>query len=138
MNTNLIRTVILGILFLGEIVHANPTGVCKVGITWYVWLGNFSNHIEGYGSLKSTIKMAEKRKKKDSLILDLNDVRNDRSGTAGFCLAGTKYFLQNKMPFVYRMVAQYNNWAEIPEDIMSIEWHLASKDIFTGYSSPVN
>ena len=32
MNTNLIRTVILGILFLGEIVHANPTGVCKVGI----------------------------------------------------------------------------------------------------------
>lgn len=113
--------------------------VCKIKETWFVWNGDFyTTHMESSGSLKSAIEMAEKRKKKESLILTLNDVRNDRSGTAGFCLAGTKWFLQDKMPFVYRMVAQYNSWAEIPEDIMEIEFHLVSKDIFKGYPSPVH
>jgi len=112
--------------------------VCKIKDTWFVWNLNFSDHMEGSGDLKSVIERAEKRKKKDSLILELNDVRNDRSGTAGFCLAGTKSFLQNRVPFVYRIVAQYNSWAEIPEEIMSTEWHLASRDIFQGYPSPVH
>jgi hypothetical protein len=109
----------------------------KVGRTWFVWQGDFSNHIEGYGDLRSVIEMAEKRRKRNSLILTLNDVRNDKLGTAGFCLQGTKWFLENKMPHLYRLVAQYRSWAEIPEDIMSIEWHLATRNIFDGYSSPV-
>lgn len=112
--------------------------VCKIADTWFVWQGDLSHHVEGQYGLHSVIELAEKRRKRDSLILSLNDVRNDRSGTAGFCLAGTKNFLQDKIPFVYRMVAQYNSWAEIPEDIMETEFHLVSKDIFDGYPSPVN
>jgi hypothetical protein len=112
--------------------------VCKVGDTWFVWVGDFSNHIEGCGSLKSVIDRAEKRRKKNSLILTLNDVRNDQSGTAGFCLLGTKAFLQNRMPHVFRLISKYNSWSEIPEEIMSTEWALASRDIFNGYSSPIN
>ncbi len=112
--------------------------VCKIARTWFVWSGNFSSHIEGYGNLRSAIDMAEKRRKKDSLILTLNDVRNDVAGTAGFCLVGTKSFLFNRMLHVYRLVEKFDSWGEIPEEIMSIEWALNSKEIFSGYSSPVN
>lgn len=113
--------------------------VSKIRDTWFVWKGNnFFSHFEGEGSLKRVLEMAEKREKKNSLILSLNDVRNDKTGTAGFCLSGTRWFLKNRMPFVYRMVAQYSSWAEIPEEIMSTEWHLASRDIFQDYPSPVN
>ncbi|MCC6323907.1 hypothetical protein IT400_03910 [Candidatus Nomurabacteria bacterium] len=112
--------------------------VCQVGKTWFVWSGDFANHIEGTGNLKSIIELAERRKKKDSLILTLNDVRNDRSGTAGFCLYGIKCFLQVRMPHVYNLVKDYNSWSEIPEEIMAIEWPLVSKKIFRGYPSPVN
>lgn len=112
--------------------------VCKIADTWFVWREGFSRHIEGQGDLRSVINLAEKRRKRDSLILTLNDVRNDRAGTAGFCLAGIKNFLRDRMPFVYRMVAQYDYWADIPEEIMETEFHLASKNIFDGYSSPVN
>lgn len=112
--------------------------VCKVFDTWFVWKKYFYNHIEGTGSLKSVLDRAERREKKNSLILTLNDVRNDVSGTAGFCLAGTKSFLYNKMRHVYNLIKDYDYWSSVPQDIMSLEWHLADRRIFDGYQSPLS
>jgi hypothetical protein len=115
--------------------------VCKIDHMWLLWkVGeNISSHLEYTGDLKSAIGMAEKREKKNSPILTLNDVRNDRSGTAGFCLTGVKGFLENRMPHVYRLIKPYTFWAEVPEEIMKIEWSLANaREIFNGYPSPVS
>lgn len=123
---------------LSSIREVSGYSTTKIGSTWFVWKQNFHDHIESYtGGLREAVSLYEKREKKNSLILTLNDVRNDRSGTAGFCLAGTKSFLQDRMPFLYNLIAQFNSWASIPEDIMGTEFHLVSKDIFRGYPSPV-
>jgi hypothetical protein len=104
---------------------------------FFIWENSFSDHIEA-NSLREGLELIQKRIKKKSLILCLNDVRNDRTGTAGYCLAGTKSFAQARMPFMYRLISQYNNWSDIPEEIMSLEFHLASKSIFNGFSNPVS
>lgn len=116
---------------------SNGLCCCRVYSTWFVWdrQEGFKNHIEG-DSLKGALKMWQKRSQKGQpRPLCLNDVRNDRVGTAGFCLAGTKAFLEDRMPFVFRMVAEYTSWEQIPEDIMSLEFEVDFK-IFEGYRVP--
>ena len=110
--------------------------VCRIDAIWFVWKDDFVDHLEA-SSLKDAIERIEKRRKKDNLILCFNDVRNDRTGTAGFCISGTKGFLERRMPFAYRLLAPYSNWSEVPAEIMEIDFHLADKSIFNGYPSPV-
>lgn len=105
------------------------------GIT-FAWADSFNDHIEGT-SVKDAIEKLQKRIKKASLVLTLNDVRNDRSGTAGYCLTGVKDFARNRMPFLYRLIAPFQTWADVPVEIMATEFSLANKDIFQGYRNPV-
>lgn len=105
--------------------------------TTFLWENSFSDHFEAQ-SLREGLEMIQKRAKKASLILCLNDVRNDRTGTAGYCLAGTKSFAQARMPFLYRLISQYYEWKDIPSEIMELEFHLASKEIFNGFRNPVS
>jgi hypothetical protein len=104
---------------------------------FFIWKDSFADHIEA-NSLREGLEILQKLTKKQSLILCLNDVRNDRTGTAGYCLAGTKSFAEARMPFMYRLIRQYNSWCDIPEDIMSLEFNLASKEIFNGFRNPVS
>lgn len=110
--------------------------VVKIKEITFAWADSFEDHIEGT-SVKDAIEKLQKRMKKASLVLTLNDVRNDRTGTAGYCLTGVKGFAQNRMPFLYRLIALFQSWADVPEDIMATEFSLASKDIFQGYRNPV-
>ena len=105
------------------------------GIT-FAWTDSFKDHIEGT-SVKDAIEKLQKRMKKASLVLTLNDVRNDRTGTAGYCLTGVKDFARNRMPFLYRLIAPFQTWADVPVEIMDTEFSLANKDIFQGYRNPV-
>ena len=111
--------------------------LAKVSSMWFVWnpMLGFQRHMEN-ASLKEAVRMWENRSQKgEPRPLSLNDVRNDVVGTSGFCLTGTKGFLENRMPFVFRLIQQYKSWNEIPEDIMSIVWDVDFK-IFQGYSIP--
>lgn len=63
--------------------------VCQIDKIWFVWKDDFIDHMEAT-SLKDALAKIEKRRKKDNLILCFNDVRNDRTGTAGYCISGTK------------------------------------------------
>lgn len=137
IHADLLVSVKDGNFQLHSIRNVAGHSVCKIADTWFIWNGDFNHHFEGKGSLKSVIELAERRKKKNSPILTLNDIRNDRPGTAGFCLAGTKGFLEKRMPHLYRIVAGYSSWGEVPEDIATIEWHIADLDIFSGYPNPV-
>lgn len=110
--------------------------VCQIDKIWFVWKDDFIDHMEAT-SLKDAFEKIEKRRKKDNLILCFNDVRNDRTGTAGYCISGTKSFLQNRMLFAYRLLAAYQNWSDVPSEIMELDFHLADKSIFNGYPSPV-
>jgi len=109
----------------------------KIGEMWFLWDPNFGSqrHIEN-PSFREGLKFWEKRTRKgEPRPLCLNDVRNDIIETAGFCLAGTKAFLQNRMPFLYRLISQYNSWDQIPAEIMSTTWFVDFK-IFQGYPIP--
>jgi len=110
--------------------------VLKIGATTFVWADSFDNHVEA-PTLKQALEILAKRQKKAGYILSLNDVRNDRTGTAGYCLAGVKNFLSARMKWVYFLVKDFNSWAEIPAEIMAIEWHLTGPQVFSGYSNPV-
>lgn len=121
---------------LGRKIRADLS-VAKVAEMWFVWnsLVGFQNHMEN-ASLKEAINMWENRNRRgESRPLCLNEVRNDRTGTAGFCLAGTKSFLQNRMPFVHNLVREYSSWSEVPDEIMSTVWDVDFK-IFKGYPVP--
>lgn len=109
----------------------------RIGGIVFVWeKGNFnSSHVEGK-DLRSAVQVILKRNRISSLILKLNDVRNDVVGTAGFCLAGTKGFLRNRMRFLFNLIQEYTSWAEIPAEIMELEFHLADASIFDGYRNP--
>lgn len=104
---------------------------------FFIWKDSFKDHIEA-NSLREGLELIQKRIKKASLILCLNDVRNDKTGTAGYCLAGTKSFAQARMPFLHRLISKYQEWRDIPTDIMELEFHLASKTIFDGFRNPVS
>lgn len=111
--------------------------VVKIAGVWFVWNpeNGFQSHMEN-PSLKEAVRLWENRSRRgEPRSLSLNDVRNDMSGTAGFCLAGTKSFLQDKMPFVYRLVSRYTSWDEIPADILSTKWEV-DWGIFQGYPVP--
>jgi len=115
----------------------NQISVAKVAEMWFVWNPEvgFQRHMEN-ASLREALQLWENRSKQgEPRPLSLNDVRNDHSGTAGFCLAGTKGFLQNRMPFVYRLISRYSSWEEIPAEIMSTQWEVDFK-IFQGYPIP--
>lgn len=111
--------------------------VAKIKNTWFIWRpeNGFQKHMEN-ADLKEGIRMWENRSQKgEPRPLCLNDVRNDVVGTAGFCLMGTKGFLQQKMPFVYRLIKEYQSWSQIPNDIMSTIWDVDFR-IFNGYPIP--
>lgn len=115
----------------------NDLSVVQIKGVWFAWnpMVGFSHHMEN-ASLKGAVDMWEKRSRKgEPRPLCLNDVRNDRTGTAGFCLAGTKSFLRHKMPFVYHLISGYSSWSEIPEDIMAEKWDVDFR-IFKGYPIP--
>lgn len=109
----------------------------KVANMWFVWNPEvgFQRHIEN-PSLKEAVRLWENRSKKgEPRPLSLNDVRNDISGTAGFCLAGTKAFLKERMPFVYSLIETYTSWNQIPAEITSTKWEVDFK-VFKGYPIP--
>lgn len=127
------------LIFQGKALQARRVGgvwVLKINKTWFGWRNTFQYHMEGR-TLRETLEKLEKRKKKDTLILCLNDVRNDRTGTAGFCLAGVKSFAADRMKFLFDLIKNYESWAEIPVEIMETEFHLADRQIFNNYPSPV-
>lgn len=120
----------------GRKIHVDLS-VAKIMGVWFVWnpANGFSNHIEN-ASLKEAVSMWDNRSRRgEPRPICLNDVRNDRTGTAGFCLTGTKSFLQDRMPFVYNLVRIYSIWSEIPNEIMSTKWDVDFK-IFKGYPVP--
>jgi hypothetical protein len=115
----------------------NGLSTTKIENMWFVWdsTQGFRHHIEN-ALLKEALNMWENRSRKgEPRPLTLNDVRNDMYGTAGFCLAGTKAFLQNRMPHVYHLVKKYSSWDQIPAEIMTIKWDIDFK-IFKGYPIP--
>lgn len=114
--------------------------VSRILDTYFMWKGSFSSHIEGQ-SIKDCLAKFEAQKRanerKQGTVFSLNDVRNDIvGGVAHFCLDGTRKFLLHRMPHVARLLARYETWADVPEEIMNIDWHLASRDIFEGYPAP--
>lgn len=129
--------------YKGRIVHTHSVGVyrtAKIQNTCFLWRGSFREHVEG-DSLRDCLRKIQAQEKinarKGGLVFCLNDVRNDvTGGVAHYCLAGTKEFLKNRMPHVYRLVKKYSSWNEIPEEILAIDWQLASRDIFNGYPQP--
>ncbi len=108
----------------------------SIGDKVFVRDTNFEEHVEA-DTLKIALELWQKRLKKRSLILTLNDVRNDRTGTAWFCLYWTKKFAEKKMPFLYNLIKNFNDRNQVPEDIMETEFHLADKNIFNWFPSPV-
>lgn len=109
----------------------------KIANMYFVWnpRDGFQKHMEN-PSLREAIRMWNNRSKKGyPRPLCLNEIRNDRTGTAGFCLTGTKTFLQHRMPFVYFLIRKYSNWNQIPEEIMSTVWDIDFK-VFKGYPVP--
>ncbi len=122
-------------IFLGR--KLGNISVAKVAGVWFIWnpQNGFQTHMEN-PSLKEAVRLWENRSRRgEPRPLSLNDVRNDMSGTAGFCLAGTKSFLRDKMPFVYRLISQYASWEEIPAEILSTKWEVDWK-VFQGYPVP--
>ena len=105
------------------------------GDTYHVWINDTTEHVSA-SSIKEAMYLLERVERKNRLELKLNDVRGDKPHTSGFCLPGTKAFLEDRMPFVYNLIKDYNKWSDIPEDIMEIEWKLTDKSIFAGYPIP--
>lgn len=111
--------------------------VAKIANKYFVWNpeNGFQNHIEN-ASLREAVRLWENRSRRgEPRPLCLNEVRNDRSGTAGFCLTGTKAFLQDRMPFLYNLIRKYSSWSEVPDEIMSTVWDIDFK-VFKGYPVP--
>jgi hypothetical protein len=109
--------------------------VAKFGKTCFAWESEFKEHIEA-PTIKEAIEKFAKIQKKRGGTLCLNDVRNDKTGTAGYCLSGTKEFARNRMPFLYRLIAPFESWDLIPTEIMETEFTPISS-VFLGYSNPV-
>ena len=109
--------------------------VAKVGKTVFAWVEDFANHIEA-PTVKESVARLQKIQKRKGGTLCLNDVRNDQAGTAGYCLAGTKDFARNRMPFLYRLIKNYSSWSEIPSDIMELEFTPLSY-VWEGYRNPI-
>lgn len=122
----------------GEI-ETRRKGDCVFFKEWGVWFafksGAWEYHVEGE-TLREALATLNSRNEKGGLRFSLNDVRNDKKGTAAFCLAGTKSFLANRMPFVYNLISEYKEWSDIPEEIMCQNYELATHDIFNGYPHP--
>jgi hypothetical protein len=109
----------------------------NIGGQWFVWgtEKGFQEHLEN-PSLREALRLWKNRSRKgEPRALCLNEVRNDRSGTAGFCFFGVRKFLEAEMPFVYSLVKEYKNWNSVPEDIMSQVWDIDFK-VFKGYPIP--
>lgn len=108
--------------------------VAKVNDTVFAWTESFTEHIEA-PTVKEAVTKLLKIKKVKGGTLCLNDVRNDKSGTAGYCLAGTQSFARYRMPFLYRMIKDYNSWGEVPADIMELEFSPLPY-VWEGYRNP--
>lgn len=86
------------------------------------------------GRLRELFSTMEARTRRNDGILSFNDIRNDVKGTYGYCLSGTKQFLAERMPHLHRLIEGYESWADVPEEIMSVEWHLRNpKQTLGGY-----
>lgn len=102
---------------------------------WIISAGFKASHMESTDSVQDALRKLAKRKNIHSGLISLNDVRNDKSGTLGYCITGSKSFLRKAMPHIYNLISEYHNWSDVPADIMSIEWNLHDpKGLFAGSS----
>lgn len=111
--------------------------VTKIDGVLFVWKsGNFSTHREFTNtSVKEALAMYIANTPKvlrEGDALTLNDVRNDVKNTLGYCLAGTKDFAEHRMPFLYRMIAGYSSWSDIPVEILTTPFYV-TKETFKGF-----
>lgn len=107
---------------------------------YFVWAieEGFGFHVESIVSLADAMdKLKHRKGRKPSDGISLNNVRNDMSGTAGYCFAGTKQFLQVRMPFLYHLVKKYQEWEEVPADIMQTKYYPYSTSLFKGFRNPL-
>lgn len=119
-----------------KIHHKGELNFFRIGKIYFAFKEDFNLHVEGT-SLRDAIKKLEGRKFLSEYKIRLNDVRNDITGTAGFCLAGTKEFLERRIPHLYRLIKPYNKWSDVPDNLMKIRWDLIGPEIFTGFPNPV-
>ena len=108
-----------------------------IHIAWLPSEG-FERHMESNISVADAMeKLKFRNGRKPSDGISLNHVRNDMRGTAGYCLAGTKQFLQARMPFLYQLIKKYQEWAEVPADIMATKYYPHSTSLFQGFRNPL-
>ena len=124
--------------YLSAPIHTkNGTSFAQLGGIFFVWKAadGFTRHIESTVSLRDAFTKLEKRTAKESGILSLNDVRNDRVGTAGFCISGVKAFAERRMPFLHRQLKPYSNWNDVPSDVMETPYE-PLQSVYVGFPNP--
>ena len=118
---------------------ATGVSVTQANGIYFAWetLRGFRHHVESRVSLKDAVNKLTSIRRVKGGILCLNDVRNDRTGTAGYCLVGVKAFAKHRMPFLYRQIEKYYTWDAIPSEIMET-LHEPLPYVWEGYSNPTH
>lgn len=105
-------------------LHSTSIGlVCKIDGIYFAFDPDGKRHVEA-PTMHLLKSKAENLRRGFVTNISFNDVRNDRTGTYGFCLVGTRAFLKEaNLQFLHSLIRGYSSWSEVPEDIMSEVWN---------------
>ena len=104
--------------------------VAKVQDRYFVWLpGNFKGHVENV-DFRYAIKTMESKlygsKAKEKFFADHIISLRVFVALTSSCFAGTKSFLRSNAQHLYNLLSPYQNWEDVPNEIMDIEWELTA------------
>ncbi|MFA7285656.1 MAG: hypothetical protein WC011_02305, partial [Candidatus Paceibacterota bacterium] len=95
---------------------------------FFLWEeGNdFRYHFEG-ASIKEAYEKWQYRDLSTEEIIVKDGISFKTVDSMGYCLSGTKSFLERRAPFLYSLIkeyeSQYNKWDTVPEEIMNLVFY---------------
>lgn len=120
------------VIFTDNNVRVTPRNiagvkVAKVSKTAFAWEKKFSDHAEGL-SIKAAVDTLLGRVGINTLSVSFSMVRKAK----GYCLPGTKQWLQGRFSHLYNLLAPYKTWEEVPSELMNTVWEFSSREQFGG------
>ncbi len=103
-------------------------GAHQENTIYFLWEENseFRFHFEG-ASIKDAYKKWRDKELTSEEIIIRDGISFANVKNMGYCLAGTKAFLQRRAPFIFNLIKEYENkkyqWDTVPEDVMKLVFY---------------